>query len=73
MATNKQFPEDDPRHHTSHIQDMLEDLITHVRQDIDKIHEPRAQALFETSAEVLNGLKTAFNHYEAGTEAAFRH
>jgi len=62
----------DPRQHTEHIKTMLDDLISHVRQDVDKIDEPRAQVLFETTAEVLTGLKTAYEHYESGTEVAFR-
>jgi len=33
---------------------------------------PKAQALLETSAEVLQGLVPAFGHYEIGKEAAFR-
>jgi hypothetical protein len=72
MATNPRFPENDARHHTSNIKAMLEELITHLREDVDKIDEPRAQAMFETTAEILTGAKTAFEHYEAGTEAAFR-
>ena len=72
MATNKQFPESDPRHHTSNIKDMLDDVITHVRDDVEKIDEPGAQALFETTAEVLSGLKTAYDHYETKREPAFR-
>jgi len=71
MANNSKFPESDPRHHTSNIKDMLDDLITHLRDDVDKIDEPKAQAMFETTAEILSGAKTAFEHYEAGTEAAF--
>jgi len=62
----------DPRHHTTHVKGMLDDLIHHLRADVSKIEEPKAQALFETSAEVLQGLKTAFEHYEQGTERAFR-
>ena len=72
MSTNPQFPESDPRHHTSNIKNMLDDLITHLRDDVEKIEEPRAQAMFETTAEMLTGVRTAFEHYEAGTEAAFR-
>lgn len=68
MAT---YPETDPRHHTQKIQTRLDDLITHLRQDVKKIDEPQAQALFETSAEVLAGLKTAYIHYEQKEEAAW--
>lgn len=64
--------ESDPVHHAIRLKGMLDDMIAHLRSDIGKVDEPRAQALFETTAEVLIGLRTAFNHYEAGDEAAFR-
>lgn len=67
-----EYPTSDPRHHTQKIQPLLENLIEHLRRDVQQIEEPRAQALFETSAEVLIGLKTAFEHYEAEAEQAWR-
>lgn len=69
----KQFSENDPRHHTANIKRMLDDLINHLREDVKKVNEPKAQALFETSAEVLGGLRKAFEDYDAGTEAGMRH
>jgi hypothetical protein len=51
---------------------MLCELITHLRDDTKQIKDPKAQALFETSAEVLKGLETAFTHYEKGSEPAMR-
>ena len=62
---------DDPRRHTAKIKQMLQDVILHAREDIEKIDEPRAQVLFETTAEVLTGLKAAYDHYEAAQERAF--
>jgi hypothetical protein len=62
----------DPLVHTQNVQQMLRELIDHLREDLDKIDEPKAQALFETSAEVLTGLRTAFEHYERGTEKGMR-
>jgi hypothetical protein len=67
-----QYPESDPRHHTANVGRMLEELIAHLREDLGKINEPKAQALFETSAEVLEGLRTAFEHYESKSESAMR-
>jgi hypothetical protein len=58
------YPETDPRHHTQKIQTKLGSLIEHLRADVQKVNEPQARALFETSAEVLKGLKTACVHYE---------
>jgi hypothetical protein len=68
----EQFAEDDPRHHTVKIRDMLSDVRDHIREDIGKIEEPRAEALFETAAETLDGLITAFEDYERGEEEAWQ-
>lgn len=72
MTTHAAERSNDPRHHTKNIKRMLDDLITHAREDVEKIDEPKAKVLFETTAEVLTGLKTAYDHYEAGSESAFR-
>ena len=62
----------DPKVHSRHIQDMLQQLMDHAREDIDRVEEPRFQALLETTAEVLNGLKTAFRDYSDGKEKAWK-
>ena len=62
----------DPAFHSAKIQRRLEELIDHAREDIGKVDDPKFQALLETTAEVLTGLKTAFEHYEKKTEAAWR-
>ena len=62
----------DPCVHTQNIQRKLNELIKHIREDLDKVNEPKAQALFETTAEVLIGLRTAHEHYENGTEKGMR-
>jgi len=66
------YPENHPCHHTVKLKSRLEDLAQHMREDVAKIDEPRAQALFETSAEVLGGLIRALDHYERGSERAFQ-
>jgi hypothetical protein len=43
-----------------------------MREDIDKVDDPRFKAMFETSAEVLGGLIKAFGDYEKKNEAAWR-
>jgi hypothetical protein len=68
----QQFPESNPRHHTANIKGMLDDVITHAREDVDKVNEPKAQALFETTAEVLIGLRKAYDDYERGEERAWQ-
>ena len=58
--------------HTQKIKARMRQLIEHLREDVGKVTEPKAQALFETSAEVLTGLVKAFNDYEKKNEAAWR-
>lgn len=72
MEDRQQYPEDDPRHHTIKLRGMLADVADHAREDIGKIDDPRAEALFETTAEVLGGLVKAYEHYETGAEQAWR-
>jgi hypothetical protein len=62
----------DPKAHAGNIKTAITELIQDIRRDVEQVNEPKAQALFETSAEVLQGLVTAYEHYEAGKEAAFR-
>ena len=71
MPARVKHTESDPRHHTGNIRDMLEDLIQHLREDVSKVDDPRAQALFETTAEVLGGLVTAYEHYDSKAEEAW--
>jgi hypothetical protein len=61
-----------PHQHVKKMAGQLRELIDHLRSDIEKIDEPRCKAMFETSAEVLGGLKKAFEDYEAKNEPAWR-
>ncbi|MEQ8673818.1 MAG: hypothetical protein RLP44_18495 [Aggregatilineales bacterium] len=65
---NTDFAEGDPRYHATRIENQLGDLITQLRDDMDKFNDPKAQALFETAAEVLSGLQSTFRHYEQKSE-----
>jgi hypothetical protein len=62
----------DPRHHTQKMRKALQEIRTHLRQDIQKVDEPQLKAMFETSAEVLSGLERAFKDYEQKNESAWR-
>jgi hypothetical protein len=62
----------DPRAHTANVRKEFRELIVHLRGDINKIDEPKCQALFETAAEVIGGLETAFKHYEEKSEEAWK-
>jgi len=54
----------DLRHYTQKMQQALQDLKDHLREDIEKVDEPQLKAMFETAAEVLGGLIKAFHDYE---------
>ena len=62
----------DPRAHTANVRKEFRELIEHLRGDINKIDEPKAQALFETAAEVISGLDMAFKHYEEKSEGVWK-
>ena len=62
----------DPRAHTANVRKEFRILIDHLRGDIGKIDDPKAQALFETAAEVISGLDSAFEHYEEKSESAWK-
>jgi hypothetical protein len=64
--------ENDARHHTSKVRDMLDEVAQQARQEIAKVSDPRAQALFETTAEVVLGLRKAYDDFEEGTEEAWK-
>lgn len=47
--------ESNPLHHTQKMKAELTALIAHLRDDVSKVDEPQFKAMFETSAEVLEG------------------
>ncbi len=63
---------DDPNYHVKNVRNMMQDLVKHVEHDQQILEEPRVLALFETTREVLQGLITAFNHYEEKSEKSWR-
>ena len=65
-------PETNPFHHTQKLKVQMRELIAHLRGDAGKVTEPKAQALFETSAEVIAGLLKAFDDYEKKNEDAWK-
>jgi hypothetical protein len=61
-----------PHHHVQKVAARFQELMDHLRSDIEKIDEPRAKAMFETTAEVLGGLQKAFHDYEKKNEPAWQ-
>jgi hypothetical protein len=51
---------------------MLADIATRARADVLNVDDPKAQALFETTAEVLLGLIKAYSDFEERREEAWK-
>jgi hypothetical protein len=68
----KSIDSSEPKAHTANVRGEFRELIHHLRQDVEKIEDPKAQALFEAAAEVLTGLDTAFKHFEEKSEEAWK-
>lgn len=66
--TNSGNSKSDPDQFAPEVKRMLNDTIVHLREDVRATDHPQAQALFETTAEVLKGLVTAYDHLEEHTE-----
>jgi hypothetical protein len=64
--------ENNPIRHTQKIKAQMRQLINHLREDVGKVTEAKAQALFETSAEVLARLVKAYDDYENKGQEAWR-
>ena len=62
----------DVLYHTRKLKGQMRELIGHLRVDVEKVPEPKARAMFETSAEVLIGLVKAFDDYEQKAETAWK-
>jgi len=62
----------DPKHHVQKMEQRLQEIRDHLREDIDKVDEPQLRAMFETAAEVLGGLSKAFHDYQQRNEKAWQ-
>lgn len=68
METNDN---NDPKVHTAKLKEQFKGISQHLREDIEKVDDPQAKALFEVSAEVIDGLHKAFSDYEQKNEKAW--
>ena len=58
--------------YTRRLRGRMRELVDQLRDDMTKVKEPQARAMFETTAEVLAGLAKAFDDYEKKAEPAWR-
>ena len=61
-----------PQQHAQRIARMLQQAQQECRADIGRISDPKAQALFETVAEVLGGAMKALEDYQKRSEPAWQ-
>lgn len=72
MKTPTDETSPDPAVHSAHLQQQISALIDHMREDVVRVAEPQFQALLETGAEVLGGLRKAFTDYGKHSEPGWR-
>lgn len=58
--------------HCENLKREITELIEHLRKDVGRVDEPQFKALCETGAEVLGGLRKAFEDYGEHSEPAWR-
>ena len=61
-----------PQQHAQDIAQMLQKAQGECRTDIERINDPKAQALFETIAEVLGGAIKALQDYSSASERVWQ-
>ena len=61
----------DPKEHAQNIEKYITQLKNFCHEEIQTVKDPKALALFETTAEVLSGLEKAFSDYQSENEGAW--
>jgi hypothetical protein len=64
--------ENNPIRHIQKIKTQMRLIISQLGEDVGKVTEARARALFRTSADVLAGLVKAYDDYEKKSQTASR-
>jgi hypothetical protein len=58
------YGEDSARYHVVKVRGMLNAVMRHCREGMEHVAEPKAQAIFESTAELLDGLINTYSRYE---------
>jgi hypothetical protein len=61
----------DPKEHIQLVEKYLTDLKSYCHSEIKNVRDPKAQALLETTAEVLGGLEKAYSDYQSENQGAW--
>ncbi len=62
----------DPQDHLARIRQELKEVARYAREEVGHVASPQARALFETTAEVLDGLASAYEHAAQRSEPAWQ-
>ncbi|AUN97441.1 hypothetical protein DOM21_14235 [Bacteriovorax stolpii] len=65
MDTLQRFHSDDPKEQALNIAQSIYELKRYCHDESVHVKDPKAQALFETTAEVLAGLEKAFSDFQS--------
>ena len=68
----KELQTREPGPHVENVRSELHELANHLRRDAEIVDDDQAQALFETTAEVLRGLERALEYYQRRTETLWQ-
>jgi hypothetical protein len=71
LRPNANHPKSDPRYNTANVLAALDDLIRHLRA-YARIRRAQGAGAVRNQRRSAGGLRTAFQHYESGAEAAMR-
>jgi hypothetical protein len=65
MESIKAIESSDPKEHAQYIERCIYELKLFCHDEISSVEDPKAKALFETTAEVLGGLEKAYSDYQS--------
>jgi hypothetical protein len=71
-AAKTRANETDAMRHSTKVRELITQLVGYLRTDVRDVNDPKAKALFETSAETLLGMRKAFEDFEKGSEDAWK-
>lgn len=59
------FEPSNPKEHAQYLEQYITELKNHCLEEVRLVTDPKAKALFQTSADVLAGLEKAFSDYQS--------
>lgn len=65
MESIKAIHSSEPKVHAQNIERYIYELKLLCHEEISHVNDPKAKALFETTAEVLGGLEKAYSDYQS--------